>query len=90
MKSKVNDVNRKLKSVYSAAGAAPEFLLLANRPAKNCCTILERAKTDSKDVCFSVLSKHILYLYFIFSSINSCYAFMIVLELVNQLMHTTD
>lgn len=42
MKSKANDVNRKLRSVYSAAGAAPGFPLLANRPAKNCCTILER------------------------------------------------
>ena len=47
----------KFKSAHSAAGAAPGFALLAKRPAKNCCTILERAKTVREHVCFDVLFK---------------------------------
>ena len=57
MKSKANDVKSKIQeSAYSAAGAAPGFPLLVNRPAKNCCTILERAKTDRKHVWCGALS----------------------------------
>lgn len=41
-----------LKSTYNAAGAAPGLPLLPKRPAKNCCTILGRVETDSKDVHF--------------------------------------
>lgn len=40
----------RLGSTYNAAGAAPGLPLLPKRPAKNCCTILERAETESEEV----------------------------------------
>lgn len=41
-----------LGNTYNAAGAAPGLPLLPKRPAKNCCTILERVKTESEEVHF--------------------------------------
>lgn len=49
-----------LGSTYNAAGAAPGLLLLPKRPAKNCCTILERIKTESEAAHFKTNALFVL------------------------------
>ena len=70
----MKEANRRSESAYSAAGAAPWFPLPANRPAKNCCTILERGQKIRQErhlasVCFQTHTLYFLHVFFFISQL---------------------